>query len=227
MGRDNRTKMENREEILLVKEIVEQQKVRTRELALDSLMSKYEKKPGTKRALKFVKKLQYSLEDVSELLALDGDGKFVNNDTVCEANLVIKKVHSLMPDVKLQVQKKNDDVVMAAHSELDWKTVNRFRGDFGIPKDISQEINDLRKYEKQALTLAKEKRAAVTGARGSFSYSNMGRYLLVEEEAGNLILTLLVEKPHLLMVVRLVIIPSASARRYIIKSELCDDLVFI
>ena len=90
----------------MLKEIVEHQKVRTRELALDSLMSKYEKKPGTKRALKFVKKLQYSLEDVSELLALDGDGKFVNNDTVCEANLVIKKVHSLMPDVKLQVQKK-------------------------------------------------------------------------------------------------------------------------
>ena len=219
--------MENREEILLVKEIVEQQKVRTRELALDSLMSKYEKKPGTKRALKFVKKLQYFLEDVSELLALDGDGKFVNNDTVGEANLVIKKVHSLMPDVKLEVQKEYDDVVMAAHSELDWKTVNRFRGDFGIPKDISQEINVLRKYKKQALTLAKEKRAAVTGARGSFSYSNRGRYLLVEEEAGNLILTLLVEKPHLLMVVRLVIIPSASARRYIIKSELCDDLVFI
>ena len=74
--------MENREEILLLKEIVEHQKVRTRELALDSLMSKYEKKPGTKRALKFVKKLQYFLEDVSELLALDGDGKFVNNDTV-------------------------------------------------------------------------------------------------------------------------------------------------
>ena len=211
----------------MLKEIVEHQKVRTRELALDSLMSKYEKKPGTKRALKFVKKLQYSLEDVSKLLALDGDGKFVNNDTVCEANLVIKKVHSLMPDVKLQVQKKNDDVVMAAHSELDWKTVNRFRGDFGIPKDISQEINVLRKYEKQALTLAKEKRAAVTGARGSFSYSNMGRYLLVEEEAGNLILTLLVEEPQLLMVVRLVIIRSASARSYIIKSELCDDLVFI
>ena len=51
--------------------------------------------------------------------------------------------------------------------------------------------------------------------------------LLVEEEAGNLILTLLVEEPQLLMVVQLVIIPSASARNYIIKSELCDDLVFI
>ena len=46
--------------------MVEQQKVRTRELALDALMSKYEKKPGTKRALRFVKKLQYFLEDVSE-----------------------------------------------------------------------------------------------------------------------------------------------------------------
>ena len=66
MGGDDRTEMENREGILLVKEIVEQQKVRTRELALDSLMSKYEKKPGTKRALRFVKKLQYFLEDVSE-----------------------------------------------------------------------------------------------------------------------------------------------------------------
>ena len=227
MGGDDRTEMENREGILLVKEMVEQQKVRTRELALDSLMSKYEKKPSTKRALRFVKKLQYFLEDVSELLALDGDGKFVNNDTVGEANLVIKKVHSLMRDVKVEVQKEYDDVVMAAHSELGWKTVNQFRGDFGIPEDISQEIKDLRKYEKQALTLAKEKRAAVTGARGSFSYSNRGRYLLVEEEAGNLILTLLVEEPQLLMVVRLVIIPSASARRYIIKSELCDDLIFI
>ena len=51
--------------------MVEQQKVRTRELALDSLMTKYEKKPGAKRALRFVKKLQYFLEDVSELLALD------------------------------------------------------------------------------------------------------------------------------------------------------------
>ena len=57
-GGDNRTEMENREGILVVKEMVEQQKVRTRELALDSLMTKYEKKPGAKRALRFVKKLQ-------------------------------------------------------------------------------------------------------------------------------------------------------------------------
>ena len=176
MGGDDRTEMENREGILLVKEMVEQQKVRTRELALDSLMSKYEKKPSTKRALRFVKKLQYFLEDVSELLALDGDGKFVNNDTVGEANLVIKKVHSLMRDVKVEVQKEYDDVVMAAHSELGWKTVNQFRGDFGIPEDVSQEVKDLRKYEKEALTLAKEKRAAVRGARGGFSYSYRGRY---------------------------------------------------
>ena len=40
MGGDDRTEMENREGILFVKEMVEQQKVRTRELALDSLMSK-------------------------------------------------------------------------------------------------------------------------------------------------------------------------------------------
>ena len=91
MGGEDRTEMENREGILLVKEMVEQQKVRTRELALDSLMSKYKKKPGAKRALRFVKKLQYFLGDVSELLALDGDGKFVNSDTVGEANEVIKK----------------------------------------------------------------------------------------------------------------------------------------
>ena len=117
-GGDYRTEMENREGILLVKEMVEQQKVRTRELALDSLMSKYEKKPGAKRALRFVKKLLYLLGDVSELLALDGDGKFVSSDTVGEANEVIKKVHSLMGAVKLEVQKEYDDVVMAAHSEL-------------------------------------------------------------------------------------------------------------
>ena len=43
-GGDYRTEMENREGILLVKEMVEQQKVRTRELALDSLMSEYGKK---------------------------------------------------------------------------------------------------------------------------------------------------------------------------------------
>ena len=66
MGGDDRTEMENREGILLVKEMVEQQKVRTRELALDALMSKYEKKPSTKRVLRFFKKLQYFLEDVSE-----------------------------------------------------------------------------------------------------------------------------------------------------------------
>ena len=102
-GGDYRTEMENREGILLVKEMVEQLKVRTRELALDSLMSKYEKKPGAKRALRFVKKLQYFLGDVSELLALDGDGKFVSSDTVGEANEVIKKVHSLMRDVKVEV----------------------------------------------------------------------------------------------------------------------------
>ena len=70
-GGDYRTEMENREGILLVKEMVEQQKVRTRELALDSLMSKYEKKPGAKRALRFVKMLLYLLGDVGELLALD------------------------------------------------------------------------------------------------------------------------------------------------------------
>ena len=144
---------------LLVKEMVEQQKVRTR----DSLMSKYEKKPGAKRALRFVKKLQYFLEDVSELLALDGDGKFVSSDTVGEANEVIKKVHSLMRDVKVEVQKEYDDVVMAAHSELGWNTVKQFRGDFGIPDNVSQEVKDLRKYEKEALTLAKEKRAAARG----------------------------------------------------------------
>ena len=63
---------------LLVKEMVEQQKVRTR----DFLMLKYEKKPGAKGALRLVKRLQYFLEDVSELLALDGDGKFVSSDTV-------------------------------------------------------------------------------------------------------------------------------------------------
>ena len=175
-GGDNRTEMENREGILVVKEMVEQQKVRTRELALESLMTKYEKKPGAKRALRFVKKLQYFLEDVSELLALDGDGRFINNDTVGEANEVIKKVHSLMGAVKLEVQKEYDDVVMAAHSELGWNTVKQFRGDFGIPDDVSQEVKDLRKYEKEALTLAKEKRAAARGARGGFSYSYRGRY---------------------------------------------------
>ena len=63
---------------LLVKEVVEQQKVRTR----DSLMSKYEKKAGAEGALGFVKRLQYLLGDVSGLLALDGDGKFVSSDTV-------------------------------------------------------------------------------------------------------------------------------------------------
>ena len=50
-GGDNRTEMENREGILVVKEMVEQQKIRTRELALESLMSKYEKKPAAKRSL--------------------------------------------------------------------------------------------------------------------------------------------------------------------------------
>ena len=110
------------------------------------------------------------------MLALDGDGKFVNNDTVGEANQVIKKVHSLMRDVKVEVQKEYDDAVMAAHSELGWKTVSQYRGDFGIPEDVSQEVKDLRKYEKEALTLAKEKRAAVRGARGGFSYSYRGRY---------------------------------------------------
>ena len=176
MGGEDRTEMENREGILLVKEMVEQQKVRTRELALDALMSKYEKKPSTKRALRFIKKLQYFLEDVSELLALDGDGKFVSNDTVAEANQVVKKVHFLLRDVKVEVQKEYDDAVMAAHSELGWKTVSQYRGDFGIPEDVSQEVKDLRKYEKEALTLAKEKRAAVRGARGGFSYSYRGRY---------------------------------------------------
>ena len=122
-GEDNRTEMENREGILMVKEMVEQQKVRTRELALDSLMTKYEKKPGAKRALRFVKKLQYFLEDILELLALDGDRRFVHNDTVDEANVVVKKVHSLMGAVKLEVQKEYDNVVMAAHSELGWNTV--------------------------------------------------------------------------------------------------------
>ena len=136
-GGDNRTEMENREGILVVKEMVEQQKIRTRELALESLMSKYEKKPAAKRSLRFVKKLQFFLEDVSELLALDGDGRFVNADTVDEANVVIKKVHSLMGAVKLEVQKEYDDVVMAAHSELGWNTVKQFRGDFGIPDDVS------------------------------------------------------------------------------------------
>ena len=53
-GGDNRTEMENREGILVVKEMVEQQKIRTRELAIESLMSKYEKKPGAKRAVRFV-----------------------------------------------------------------------------------------------------------------------------------------------------------------------------
>ena len=81
-GGDNRTEMENREGILVVKEMVEQQKIRTRELALESLMSKYEKKPGAKRALRFVKKLQYFLEDISELLALDGNGRYVTANTV-------------------------------------------------------------------------------------------------------------------------------------------------
>ena len=78
--------------------------------------------------------MQYFLEDVSELLALDEDGKFVSSDTVGEANEVIKKVHSLMRDVKVEVQKEYDDVVMAAHSELGWNTVKQFRGDlFGDP----------------------------------------------------------------------------------------------
>ena len=114
---------------LLVKEMVEQQKVRTR----DSLMSKYEKKPGAKGALRFVKKLHYLLEDVSELLALDGDGKFVSSDTVGEANEVIKKVHSLMRDVKVEVQKEYDDVVMAAHSGLGWNTCQTVQRRFRYP----------------------------------------------------------------------------------------------
>ena len=44
---ESRTEMENREGLVLVKEMVEQQKVRTRELALESLMTKYEKKSAT------------------------------------------------------------------------------------------------------------------------------------------------------------------------------------
>ena len=54
---------------------------------------------------------------------MDGDGRLVNNDNVGEANKVIKKVHSLMGVVKVEVQKEYDNVVMAAHSELGWNTV--------------------------------------------------------------------------------------------------------
>ena len=106
---------------------------------------------------------------------MDGDERFINDDTVGEANVVIKKVHSLMGAVKLEVQKEYDDVVMAALSVLGWNTVKQFRGDFGIPDNVSQEVKDLRKYEKEALTLAKEKRAAARGARGGFSSSYRGR----------------------------------------------------
>ena len=107
---------------------------------------------------------------------LDRHGRFVSNDNVGEANEVVKKVHSLMGAVKLEVQKEYDDVVMAALSVLGWNTVKQFRGDFGIPDNVSQEVKDLRKYEKEALTLAKEKRAAARGARGGYSYSYRGRY---------------------------------------------------
>ena len=40
-------------------------------------MSNYEKKAGAGGALGVVKRLQYLLGDVSGLLALDGDGRFV------------------------------------------------------------------------------------------------------------------------------------------------------
>ena len=50
-----------------------------------------------------------------------------------EANEVIKEVHSLMCDVKVEVPKEYDDIVMAAHSDLGWNTVKQFRGGFGIP----------------------------------------------------------------------------------------------
>ena len=96
-------------------------------------------------ALRAVKRLQYLLGDMSGSQTLDGDGRFVSSDTVGEANEVIKKVHSLMRDVKVEVQKEYDDVVMAAHSDLGWNTVKQFRGDFGIPDDVSQEVKDLRK----------------------------------------------------------------------------------
>ena len=47
-----------------------------------------------------------------------------------EANEVIKEVHSLMCDVKVEVPKEYDDIVMAAHSDLGWNTVKQFRGGF-------------------------------------------------------------------------------------------------
>ena len=65
-----------------------------------------------------------------------------------EANEVIKEVHSLMCDVKVEVPKEYDDIVMAAHSDLGWNTVRQFRGDFGIPDGCFQEVKDLKKLSE-------------------------------------------------------------------------------
>ena len=155
--------------------------------------------------------MQYFLGDVSELLALDGDGKFVSSNTVGEANEVIKKVHSLMCDVKVEVQKEYDDVVMAAHSELGWKTVNQFRGDFGIPEDVSQEVKDLRKYEKEALRQKKREPLLEEPEVVSATLTEVD-ILLVVEEAGSIILTLLVEEAQLVLVVLLVMVALLRER---------------
>ena len=46
------------------------------------------------------------------------------------------------------VQKKYDDVVLAAHSDLGWNIVRQFRGDFSSPDGCFQEVKDLKKLFK-------------------------------------------------------------------------------
>ena len=53
-----------------------------------------------------------------------------------------------MCDVKVEVPKEYDDIVMAAHSDLGWNTVRQFRGDFGIPDGCFQEVKDLKKLSE-------------------------------------------------------------------------------
>ena len=161
-----------------------EQKTLHREQVLSQLKMKYEKKPGTVRAVTFTKKLSFGFEDALELLAEDGDGEFAKPDNLEKVNSAVHQAKNIITSLKKLAHSEYEAAVIAATSSLGWKVVEQIEGDMTLPDDVSVEGKELRKLEKEALVLQRERKASQRGGkvgrgykfRGGFGYKPRGGF---------------------------------------------------
>ena len=113
---------------------------------------------------------------MDDILAEDGEGEFATADNLEKVNQAIHQAGAVVTGLKELAHSEYEAAVIAATSALGWKVVEQYEGDTTLPEDVSREGKDLRKLEKEALALQREKKAAQRGARGGRGFKYRGGY---------------------------------------------------